>query len=208
MVTQTSWSWAQPIRQVLLDSSCQHRVRQNTQKQVCIDSQNTSFCARSCAPENPHRNNRKNSHQYFHKLSTQHIIVVSASSKSIPALPIREMTPCIMWRDRATTTNKNGELSHNELAHENCHRIKTVARNLTKQAPLESARAEDSFFFPVCCVNLPTSRNMRVAVRAFHQKEDDEERERRCDDAIAIDEGKADVVTLLRIFCGTNSSTW
>lgn len=77
-----------------------------------------------------------------------------------------------------------------------------------KQAPLERTRAEDSFSFPVCCVKLPTSRDTRVAVRAFHQKEDDEERERRCDDAIAIDEGKADVVMLLRMFCGTTSSTW
>ena len=112
-----------------------------------------------------------------------------------------------MWRDRATTT-KNGELSQNELAHGNCHRIKTVARNLTKQASLERARAEDSFSFPVCCVNLPTSRDTRVVMRAFHQKEDDEEKERRCDDAIAIDEGKADVVMLLRMFCGATSSTW
>ena len=115
-----------------------------------------------------------------------------------------------MRRDRAKTTNENGELSQNELAHDkNCHRIKTVTRNLAKQAPLERARAENSFSSPVCCVNLPTSCDTCVIVRAFHQKEDnDGERERRCDDAIAIDEGKADVVMLLRMFCGTNSSTW
>ena len=46
-------------------------------------------------------------------------------------------------------------------------------------------------------MNLPMSRDMRVAVRAFHQTNDDEERARRCDDAIAIDECKADVVMLL-----------
>lgn len=145
-----------------------------------------------------------------HQLATQNIIVKSASSKSIPALSIREMTPCpcIMWRDGATTTKKNGELSQNKLAHRNCHKIKTLARNLMKQALLKRARAEKSFSFPVSCINLPTSRDMRVAVRAFHQKEDDEEREKRCDDAIAIDEGKADVVILIRMFCGTSSSTW
>ena len=112
-----------------------------------------------------------------------------------------------MWRNRATT-KKNGELPQIKLAHRNCCRIRTVARILKNQAPLERTRAGDYFPSPVCCVNLPMSRDTRVAVRAFHQTNDDEERTRRCDDAIAIDEGKAEVVMLLRIFCGTNSSTW